>query len=378
LKKSRLQFLDTLRGIAILGVFFYHGAMEISRVAMAWKDGLWDPHGFDPPRALFQYALQCYSVPSMFFLISGFLIHRFQCSGRIVDVQYLARRNLRLYLPYLVVLALFSAAYLLPQKPTYPGPDALQLATHVLLLFNFMGGESLWAINPSFWFVGVEIQLCFAYLLWRKVIGRFGWGWMLGALLLVELLARTGAAAGYKPLYGTPLCYGFTWMLGAYLAERQALRTLPSGSGRKAALWGIVIVLATGVEKLEYFASLALAMATYYLLSYLLHRDEVRGDQPAPLGLPGKLLTFVRQVGQISLWAYLLNQPILQYITRALEGAVPDPLQRIFASALVGWVIVLPLSWLMFRFVEPLLVRFIDMLMGSQRKVPAMPPAGTP
>lgn len=376
MKKSRLQFLDTLRGVAILGVFFYHAAMEISRVAMTWKNGLWDPHGFDPPRALFQYMLQCYSVPSMFFLISGYLIHRFQCSGRVVDMQYLTRRNLRLYLPYLVVLALFSAAYLLPQQPTYPAPDALQLTTHVLLVFNLMGAESLWAINPSFWFVGVEIQLCFAYLLWRKVIGRIGWGWLLGALLLVELIARTGAAAGFKPLYGTPLCYGFTWMLGAYLAERQSRQTLPAGSGRKAAVWGVVIVLATAVEKLEFFASLALAVATFYLLSYLLQRDEARGEEPVRRGLHGKVLAFVRDVGQISLWAYLLNQPILQYITRALEGPVPDPLQRIIASALVGWLIVLPLAWLMHRLVEPRLVRLIDLVMGTQRKAPAVPSAG--
>src|SRR5690606_19949412 len=163
--RSRLQFLDTLRGFAILGVFFYHSVWQVGGHPMRWKDGLWDPHGFELYRSVFQYALQCYSIPSMFFLMSGYLIHRAQVGGRRIDLRYATRRNLRLYLPYLLVLLVFSAMYLTPMPLTFSPPDALQMLLHATLMFGYAGADSAWAINPSFWFVAVEIQLCFIYLI---------------------------------------------------------------------------------------------------------------------------------------------------------------------------------------------------------------------
>lgn len=361
--RSRLQFLDTMRGVAILGVFIYHAIWEVSGHPMSWKNGLWNPVGFEPARALVQYALQCCSVPSMFFLISGYLIHRHQCNGRTVDLRYTARRNLRLYLPFLVVLVPFTLLYLTSLPPRFAPPDLQQMVLHTLLVFVYFGNDSAGAINPSFWFVSVEIQLSFAYLGFRAIFQRFGWRTLMVLLLVIELAARVAASSGENYLYATPFSYPFTWMLGAWLAQLQSEGRLPTNPGHKAAAWWAATVLATGVQKLEYFASLGLALAAFYFIAWLLRRElpHVSIDTRWNRAKDG-VFRFVRLVGAMSLWAYLINQPVLFYVEAAIGPLISDPLTRIFVGAFIGWLIVLPLSWALLRLLEPQLVRLIDFL----------------
>lgn len=377
MRKQRLQFLDTMRGIAILGVFIYHAIWEVSGPPMTWKHGLWNPVGYDAPRALFQYALQCCSVPSMFFLISGYLIHRHFSRGRTVDMRYLTRRNLRLYLPYLVVLFAFALLYLTALPPRYAPPGDGQLVLNTLLLFVYFGNDQAGAINPSFWFVSTEIQLCFAYLGFRAIFRRFGWPPLMAVLLAVELLSRSVATGGFDWFYVTPFSFPFTWMLGAWLAQLQSEDRLPANAGRKAAIWCAAIVVATGVEILEYFASLCLAVSVFYFIAWLLQRQEVEATNPSggTARVKERLFGFVRLVGSMSLWAYLMNQPVLFYVEVFVRPYVPDPLSRILVTAFIGWLIVLPVAFLLVRYLEPRLVRLIDLLISPPpRPVVVRPP----
>lgn len=366
MSRSRLQFLDTMRGIAILGVFIYHAIWEVSGPPMTWKHGLWNPVGYEPARALFQYVLQCCSVPSMFFLISGYLIHRHFCEGRTVDLRYITRRNLRLYLPYLVVLFAFASLYLTSLPPHYAPPQDGQLALHVLLLFVYFGNDSAGAINPSFWFVSTEIQLCFAYLMFRRFFQRFGWGKLMVVLLAIEVISRTAASNGFNWFYATPFSYPFTWMLGAWLAQLQSEDRLPANAGRKSLAWCIAIVLATGVQMLEYFASICLAMATFYFIAWLLQRElpEVQESPDRLARVKGRVLGYVRGVGSMSLWAYLINQPVLFYLEHFFGPYVTDPLVRILVIAFIGWLTVLPVSHLLVKYLEPRLVKLVDALVA--------------
>jgi peptidoglycan/LPS O-acetylase OafA/YrhL len=360
MSRPRLQFLDVVRGVAMLDVCLFHAADRVSGPTVLWKDGLWDVHVYGVARGALQFLLLYNFVPSLFFMISGFLIHRHLTSGRTVDLSYMVHRILRLYLPYLFVLILLSLLYYSPIPPDEGQPGLRNIGVHALLVFAYMGPTYVWAINPSFWYVAAEIQLCLMYLLWMRWVPRLGWGLLMMGLLAVEILMRIAATnVPYDWLTHNGFNFAFTWMLGAVLARILADGKLPTSAGAKAGAWMLVAYAVGAVEVLRNLSSLAYAAAVFYFLAWLLQRQGAgvtaapAGNAPAPHG-PVALL---RLIGQISLWAYLLNQPLIAYIDTAVISRVPDPLARIFVITAICMITVLPLAWLMQRFVEPVLVR---------------------
>jgi peptidoglycan/LPS O-acetylase OafA/YrhL len=74
------------------------------------------------------------------------------------------------------------------------GTNLEQVAYHALLLFNFVQ-QTLWGINPSFWYVATEIQLCLPYPFVLFGIRRIGWTCTLAALQILELGTRVANSA---------------------------------------------------------------------------------------------------------------------------------------------------------------------------------------
>jgi peptidoglycan/LPS O-acetylase OafA/YrhL len=372
--KPRLEFLDTLRGFAILGVFAYHAAWLVSGNPVVWTHGLWSPRAYDLPRSLLQYALQCNAVPGMFFLISGFLIHRSAAAGRAITLGYMGRRNLRLYLPYLLVLAACSAVYYCPWPPPWVRPDLRELVLHVLLVFNLAGAEPSYAINPSFWFVAAEIQISFAYLILARIIGRTGWLVPMSVLFALQVVTRILAYPDDGWYFVTPFSYVFTWMLGALLAHLHAVDSLPRRCMLKGMACAIVLVLATAVEALQYVAQMAYAGLAFFVIAWALRRRPYTQGSPARSfgGLRRRVVMALRGTGRISLWAYLINQPVLFYVEWVLEPRVPNPVMRILASTVVGAAVVLPLAWLLQRYSEPRLARLADTVASAAATIPGL------
>src|SRR5215211_701249 len=104
---TRLRGIDALRGIAALGVVFYHAVEQGDKVL---------------PNNVFQYPIRLVQFASsfgyigvfLFFVISGFCIHlqwaRAQTAGIEPDIRFGAfwrRRIRRLYPPYIITLLLF-------------------------------------------------------------------------------------------------------------------------------------------------------------------------------------------------------------------------------------------------------------------------------
>src|SRR3954467_5010397 len=104
---SRLRGIDALRGVAALGVVFYHGVEQGQKVL---------------PNNLFQYPVRFFQFASsfgyigvfLFFVISGFCIHLQWARAKAADVEpeirfgaFWKRRIRRLYPPYLITLLLF-------------------------------------------------------------------------------------------------------------------------------------------------------------------------------------------------------------------------------------------------------------------------------
>lgn len=263
---TRLRSIDALRGIAALGVVFYH-AVETGKHTL--------PNNLlDYPVRLLQFLSSFgYIGVFLFFVISGFCIHlqwaRAKATGVEPDVRFgpfWKRRLRRLYPPYLIAIA----CYLL-LTAWYLGIDLnhfffYDLGMHLLMLHN-LDPHTCYTINGIFWTLAIEEQLYLAYFLLLFLRARWGWG----VTIAICLLARFGWMLFSHLMWlkygiGVPVpeaaaSYWFVWALGAIGVEAMfGLIQLPRWS-RDLRLATLLIVAASvlsyylpGISK-EYFVN---------------------------------------------------------------------------------------------------------------------------
>jgi peptidoglycan/LPS O-acetylase OafA/YrhL len=194
----RLQSIDTLRGIAALGVLALH-----------LRGGITYGH------PLAEYGRM---GVFLFFVISGFCIHLKSAHGH--DIDFLAfwkRRWIRLYPAYLASIVLYLWWMKFNWFLVY------DLAMHLLMLHNW-DSRTTFSGNGVWWTLAVEEQLYLLYfvLLWM----RRQWGWHV--TLLVTLVSRfivlgTSLWLHRKgidlPFNESALSNWWLWALGAVAVE---------------------------------------------------------------------------------------------------------------------------------------------------------------
>lgn len=216
----RLPWIDVARGLAILMVVAYH-ALGYMRI---------------PNR------LNGYVGVDAFLLLSGFglaLSTRPESWGR-----FMGRRLFRLLPAYWVVLALCLAAN------AYEGAalDAKDTLLHVLCLHLAWGDPHTFAVNPSFWFMGLIVPLYAAFALLRPWILE-GKGYAaLGVAIAVAgvggaVLIQYGAAWGVNARDHAPHRLA-TFFVGAALGLMYRQEDPPDRLAREPVLW---LGLATAV-----------------------------------------------------------------------------------------------------------------------------------
>jgi peptidoglycan/LPS O-acetylase OafA/YrhL len=241
---GRLIYLDGLRGVAILLVFFFHAFAR-------WPDLVPYGHAYSEI-PLFQYGL--FGV-RLFFMISGFviLLTLEKCSG---FADFMLRRWLRLFPAMLIAsIVLFATAPLFPERPggmptvrdLLPG---LTLIDPIVWLHVFGGNQGL--LEWSFWSLFAEIKFYIvfgaAYFLWGRtravlvIFGCFAFSVLAQAYLAHQHLNYSRAA---QVLLHFDELSGFGWFgwfaSGAwfyeYFRERSTGRlVIAVGSGLIAAL----------------------------------------------------------------------------------------------------------------------------------------------
>jgi len=224
LPTTRLRSIDALRGIAALGVVFYHAVEQGEKVV---------PHGFlgSPVRALQFVSSFGYIGVFLFFVISGFCIHLQWARARANDQDpqinfgaFWKRRIRRLYPPYIITLALFIFLSATAVGINVTHFFIYDVALHLLMLHN-LDPKTCYSINGVFWTLAIEEQLYLAYFLLLFLRRRWGWG----LTLIVCLLARVGwmvfsHVVWLKSGIGVPVpeaaaSHWFTWALGAIGVE---------------------------------------------------------------------------------------------------------------------------------------------------------------
>lgn len=223
-ESRRLRGIDALRGLAALGVVFYH-AVEQGQS--------------NRPDNLLQYPIHLVQFGSsfgyigvfLFFVISGFCIHlqwaRAKANGLEPEIRFGSfwkRRIRRLYPPYVIALLLFLLLAAGTAGLNFTHFFFYDLGMHLLLLHN-LDPNTCYTINGVFWTLAIEEQLYLAYFLLLFLRVRFGWG----VTIAVCLSARVGwmvlsHVVWLKTGYGLPVpesaaAHWFTWALGAIGVE---------------------------------------------------------------------------------------------------------------------------------------------------------------
>lgn len=325
--KGRWESIDALRGVAALGVVFYH-FLGVT------------PAGEGPivPRltAILQAITSLGFVGVfLFFVISGFCIHlrwaKAKAAGNVPDVAFVAfwkKRWWRLYPPYLIALGLYLGLAASRGHLTYNGAFFYDLFMHLTMLHN-LDKSTVYTLNTVFWTLAIEEQLYLAYFLLLALRTRLGWGWTLAICLATraawQFFGKSIAPQylGWEvPVSESALMYWFTWALGALSVEGVlGLVKLPEWSRRWQSGVALAIVSLTCEQSLStvfaysprlyevlWFLTPPLWGLTFFcIINYFVHaeREWVRKD-----AIPSYIKGFAT-VGLFSYSLYLIHEWVL-------------------------------------------------------------------
>ena len=250
---ARLRGIDALRGIAALGVVFFH-AVERGERALPQNILKY------PVRAIQFTTTFAYIGVFLFFVISGFCIHlqwaKARAAGTESDIRFGAfwkRRLRRLYPPYIIALVLFLLLAASTAGINLTHFFFYDIGMHLLMLHN-LDPKTCYTINGVFWTLAIEEQLYLAYFLLLFI--RVRWGW--GVTLAVCLIARVGwMGFGHlvwlKTGFGVPVpeaaaVHWFTWALGAVGVEAYFGLIKLRGWSRDLRLATVLIVAASAIS----------------------------------------------------------------------------------------------------------------------------------
>ena len=352
----RIDFLDPIRGVAILLVFAYHSlGMAFGRDQLPW--GHWH-RDFNVPRSflLLLPATFGWAGVAIFFVISGFCIH-LSFSKSPQWSLFFWRRFFRIYPIYLVTLLFFTFVFPATRLHSISWSNANQFVSH-LFLFHNLGRETIFGINASYWTIALEVQLYALYPLLIALVTRFGWRRSLVGIAVIEVGLRLAGGIlwtfGLKglPNYVTvsPFVYWFSWSIGAYVAEchvRGTIRAIP-----KSSLYaiGTAAVAVTFFKPLYSMSFLLFALLTAGVVAAFLYK----GEEHFPI--PVTLETHLQKAGLYSYSLYLWHKPFIDWVPRLVSRVAPGvhihPL-GLFAICIMLWLFVaVPMSRLSYQFCE--------------------------
>ncbi len=158
----RSGLIDTLKGICCLLILAHHLAFygPMSDAAYPLIPGIID--------VLFEYGRMAVSV---FLVVGGFLTGQIICQPNVFVkrsvTEFIWSKYLRLVIPYvaaigLAIICTFVASRWMQHSSLSTSPEVAQLTSHLFLLQNLLGYESL---SAGLWYVEIDFQLFLASLL---------------------------------------------------------------------------------------------------------------------------------------------------------------------------------------------------------------------
>ena len=294
LLRRKMPELDTLRGVAILAVVFYHGFSQCDTTGLP---GI--------VRAFFAASRFGWLGVNLFFVLSGFLITGILLDSRETPRYYKSfylRRALRILPAYLLLLLLLL---LLPRLGVVEGRISWSFVGLSLIylsnLTNFFGVAMQYG---PLWSLAVEEQF---YLLWPAAVRNLSRRALAFCALAVFLGCPLLRAIAFA--YGHPAEVWYTWMVADGLASGSLLaissRTLLTN--RRSMKWFSVLCITTSLSLIAAgarFGTLSPVPPTTLLgasLRWTLFNVLFTGTLGAAVLLGA------------SRWAQIVQRPVLQF-----------------------------------------------------------------
>lgn len=298
LLRPRMPELDTLRGIAVLSVLFFHG--------FGFEFGLQGLHGI--PKLLVAATLPGWAGVNLFFVLSGFLI-----TGILLDTKdrgdyfrrFYYRRALRIlpiYYAVLIALAVLSRAGLISRHASWSflGLSAIYLANVTELFGVPMQYGVLWtlAIEEHF------------YLIWPTVVHRLSRKKVAIAGLLIFI--SCALLRYYYCLKGYDAGQGYTWLYADGLAFGAIIAAIARGTwGTRTAMKTITAFMLVGS-----LAMFAVGAPGIFLASHRI--GMVLRPTVLDLFFAGVVTLFL--LLGTSRWQWLVNRRLLQFFGEISYG----------------------------------------------------------
>jgi peptidoglycan/LPS O-acetylase OafA/YrhL len=154
--KNRLEYIDALRGWAIIGVILTHAA---AITEIGGKVG--------------RYALLGGYGVQLFFVVSAFTIFLTFDRGSRVErypvANFFTRRLMRIVPVYWMGVLLYSCFYGLASRGWHEGPELWHVPVHLLLL-NLLHPATLSSVVPGGWSISCEVLFYLTVPIWFALI----------------------------------------------------------------------------------------------------------------------------------------------------------------------------------------------------------------
>jgi len=352
-KPSNLAVVDVMRGIAALGVAWFHSRSDL------WI-GFKAINADRAAYSIFDRALSYLSLPvsqmggmvMLFFVLSGFCIHLPTARRKVAPSWriYFARRFLRIYPPYLaiILICLLLAKGILNSNPgEFEEWDTYALS--VLMIQDWTGNGSQISLDPSLWTVPVEMALYIFYPVSLFIRWRFKLSVSIAYALFLAAVSFALFTVGNHQSLASLLSFVVIWNSGAWLAEAYQGDKIP----RLANLHCLSLIIAlTGLVMLAGYLDVNAYYLTYGwgLIAFLLMIWSL-GSGSSMLS-PGHWLTrFMVFLGTISYSLYLIHYPLFKFLGN-MWGQIFGSKPESFLIPSLATMAAIPIAFLFFVIIE--------------------------
>jgi peptidoglycan/LPS O-acetylase OafA/YrhL len=388
--------VDMLRGLAALGVVFYHVRTDLW---VGWAAIQASPDTFSSV----DHIMSWFGVPMhfmgsgvlLFFIVSGYCIHRPQaaagenkklaslkrtsnristepdtrqqtteggqlggggfnpasCQDSVLSrgpswSRFYIRRFMRIYPPYLTSLILSGVTLAVTVGMSNVGWSRFWASVPMLQNYWGLGGQI--STNPSLWSLPVEMELYLVYPLAWWLGSCMGWLRFLIIAILTSVTAQWVSLQGVLWLNGSFPNFWALWCAGACMAEMSIQTRLPNWHWGWGAFLITTTAAAAGTEMVPTLQGLSSWLWSGVGGLALFWAIAPRTTNAKPALKPGVWLAWI---GTFSYSLYLIHYPMFRYagwLWLQHFGSKPSNL----LVALTAVTVVIPLAWLFHCLIE--------------------------